>query len=107
MKTILLRFARDPETAIKRMGARVERAEHLGVVLGDEPRRDIEDHQNLFEILESWRTEARTARRAKASAQPAPDPDGAGRNWEPTELQSEFAAFAVAMRQAGLPTGQP
>ena len=38
MKTILLRFAQDPEAAIKRMGPRVEQAQHLGIVLADEPR---------------------------------------------------------------------
>ena len=106
MKTILLRFAPDPETAIKQMGARVERAEHLGVVLGDEPRSDIADHEDLFPVLEKWRTEAREERRAEDTAKPAPDPDGAGRDWRPTQLQREFAAFSLWMRKRGL-VGRP
>jgi phospholipase C len=107
MKTILLRFAQNPEAAIKAMGPRVERAAHLGVVLGDKPRTDIGDHQHLFDTLEKWRTDARDKRRAQTDAQPAPDPDGAGRNWLPTELQREFAAFSLEMRKRGLPTGRP
>lgn len=106
MKTILLRFARDPEAAIRQMGPRVERAEHLGVVLGDEPRTDIADHQHLLEQLEAWRTEAREERRAHARG-PAADPDGAGQNWEPTQLQNEFSALSLALREQGLPPGQP
>jgi phospholipase C len=107
IKTILLRFAHDPETAIKAMGPRVERAEHLGIVLGKEPRTDIADHQDLFKKLEAWRTHAREERRAQTAAQPAPDPDGAGRDWRPTELQREFAAFSLEMRRRGLPPGRP
>jgi len=106
MKTILLRFADNPERAIKQMGARVERAEHLGVVLGDEPRSNIGDHEPLFAVLEKWRTEAREERRAEDPAEPAPAPDGAGRNWLPTELQREFAAFSLWMRKRGL-VGRP
>lgn len=30
-----------------------------------------------------------------------------GRDWEPTKFQEEFGAFAVAMREKGLPPGQP
>jgi phospholipase C len=40
MKTILLRFASDPEQAIARMGVRVADASHLGVVLADASRAD-------------------------------------------------------------------
>jgi hypothetical protein len=107
MKTILLRFAGDPQAAIKRMGPRVERAEHLGLVLADEPRTDIPGHQGLIDNLERWRTDAREERRAHALAQPAADPDGAGQNWEPTELQREFAALSLSLREQGLPPGQP
>ncbi len=107
MKTILLRFAADPDSAIKAMGPRAERAAHLGVVLGDEPRTDIGEHGQLFETLEKWRTEAREERRVQGTAAPSPDPDGAGRDWRPTELQREFAAFSLAMRERGLPAGRP
>jgi phospholipase C len=108
MKTILLRFAANPERAIAAMGPRVVRAEHLGVLLDDEPRTDVaaDDHDYLFDILEKWRTEARDERRASTAAAPATDPDGAGRNWRPTELQHQFATFSLAMRQRGL-VGRP
>jgi phospholipase C len=107
MKTILLRFARDPDSAIGRMGPRTARAAHLGVVLEDEPRTDIADHRHLFLDLERWRTEARAERRAVGPERPASDPDGAGQNWEPTELQREFTTFALAMRELGLQSGRP
>jgi phospholipase C len=107
MKSILLRFASDPDAAIKRMGVRVERAQHLGVCLDDTPRTDIGDHQYLLTELDEWRTQARDARRAKEAGTPSREPDGAGWNWQPTQLQREFWAFAVAMRDRGLPPGQP
>jgi phospholipase C len=106
MKTILLRFAKDPQAAIAAMGSRVERAAHLGVVLGDSPRGDLPDDSSLESGLEQWRTKARSDRRARAASK-APDPDGAGQNWVPTELQQEFGAFTIALREQGLPPGQP
>jgi len=107
MKTILLRFARDPEAAIRKMGPRVERAQHLGVVLVEEPHTDLPDHRHLFDRFEKWRTAARTQRRAAARAQASPDPDGAGQNWEPTELQRDYSRAAAALREEGLPPGTP
>ena len=107
MKTILLRFAADPDAAIKAMGSRVEHAQHLGVVLDDEPTIDTTAHEPLFDQIDSWRTQARRDRRASMQGQPAPDPDGAGQNWQPTTLQRDITALAAAMRQAGLPPGQP
>ncbi len=107
MKTILLRFARDPEAAIRKMGPRVERAQHLGGVLAEEPRADLPDHRQLLDRFEKWRAAARTQRRAAGRAQASPDPDGAGQNWEPTELQREYARAAAALRAAGLPPGMP
>ncbi|HMI98676.1 MAG TPA: alkaline phosphatase family protein [Gaiellaceae bacterium] len=107
MKTILLRFASDSATAIRRMGLRVERAQHLGVVLDDTPRVGLPGHESLLSELDKWRKDARAARRAAAPGQPAPEPDGAGQDWEPTDLQREFTAFAVAMRDRGLPSGKP
>jgi phospholipase C len=107
MKTILLRFARDPQAAIKRMGPRVERAQHLGVVLEDAPRTDLDSHVDLLTELDAWRADARAKRRVAEQGQPAPDPDGAGQNWQPTQLQREFTAFSVEMRERGLPPGAP
>jgi len=109
MKTILLRFAANPSQAIANMGPRVQRAQHLGIVLGDEPRTDLDNqaHVDLLDRLEQWRAGARRQRRASSRGEPAPDPDGAGKNWQPTQLQSEFWRFASEMRRQGLPPGQP
>jgi phospholipase C len=105
IKTILLRFAEDPEGAIARIGGRVEHAPHLGVVLEDEPRTDIADHGHLHEQLEEWRAQARAKRRGAHS--PSVASDGAGQPLVLNELQEEFATFALAMRASGLPAGQP
>jgi hypothetical protein len=107
MKTILLRFARDPEAAVRRMGPRVERAQHLGVVLAEAPRSEPPDHGHLLARLDKWRSDARGQRRAALVGQAAPDPDGAGQNWHPTELQREFSQAAAALRKQGLPPGTP
>jgi phospholipase C len=107
MKTILLRFAHDPEEAIRKMGPRVERAQHLGVALAAEPRTDLPDHGALFQRFEQWRAAARAERRAVARGQASPDPDGAGQNWEPTELQRDLIRAAAALRKEGLPPGTP
>ena len=77
IKTILTRFAKEPEQAIAQMPARVANAPHLGSVLAPEPRTDI------------------------------PAPDGAGRPLLTHDFQDEFVKFALAMRHAGLPSGQP
>jgi hypothetical protein len=89
------------------MGPRVERARHLGVALAGEPRTDLPDHTKLFERFDKWRTLARAERRANQGAQASPDPDGAGRNWEPTELQRDLIRASAALRKDGLPPGTP
>jgi phospholipase C len=107
MKTILLRFAKDPAAAIQHMGPRVERANHLGVALGDRPRTDLADHGHLRDRLETWRREARERRRAAGRDQLSPSPDGAGQKKVLNDFQLEFRKFAVAMREKGLPPGHP
>jgi phospholipase C len=103
--TILRRFAADPEAALAAMPRRVQEAPHLGVLLTDEPRTDIEAHDGIHETMAEWRHEAREERRALAAA-PAPASDGAGRPMDLHEFQEEFAKFALVMREA-LPPSQP
>jgi phospholipase C len=103
--TILRRFAANPEHALRAMPERVRHAPHLGVLLEDAPRRDIEGRGQLHHEMASWRTEARAARRSDNGASAAPD--GAGHHLELHDFQHEFAQFALAMRDAGLPPGQP
>jgi phospholipase C len=107
IKTILLRFAEDPEGAIAQMGPRVANAEHLGVVLEDQPRTDIADHGELHDKLATWRLKARAERQAAEPGAPSLASDGAGQPLVLNEFQQDFLKFAIAMRESGLPSGHP
>lgn len=103
--TILRRFAADPERALRAMPARVSHAPHLGLLLEGAPRQDLPGHRQLREEMNNWRARARAARRGTHS--PSEAPDGAGHPLELHDFAEEFAQFALAMRDAGLPPGQP
>jgi phospholipase C len=108
IKTILTRFAPDPERALARMPQRVKDAPHLGVVLQDEPRRDVASHDHLHDAIDEWRNMAREERRAGSdSTGPSAAADGAGQPLLLNEFQAEFARLAGALRKKGLPAGQP
>lgn len=108
VKTIVRRFAKDPEAAIRAMGSeRIKNAPDLDLVLVDEPRSDIADHRHLRERLEGWRTEARKERMAEAPEAASLASDGAGQPLVLNDFQQEFMKFAVTMREKGLPPGQP
>jgi phospholipase C len=104
--TILRRFAANPEQALRSMPERVRKAPHLGMLLEAEPRQDIEGWGELHDEMVQWRVKARQDRRA-AGKSPSPAADGAGHDFELHDFQDEFAKFALAMRDAGLPPGQP
>jgi len=104
--TILRRFAADPESALKEMPERVQDAPHLGMLLEAEPRTDIEGRDELHEEMLDWRKRTRRARRANENA-PSRDPEGAGHDFELHHFQEEFVKFTLAMRDSGLPPGQP
>ena len=104
--TILRRFAANPEHALQAMPARVQNAPHLGMLLEDEPRKDIDSRAALHAEMTEWRVKARNDRRG-ASRAVSPAADGAGHDFELHDFQEEFAKFALAMRDAGLPPGQP
>jgi phospholipase C len=106
IKTILTRFAANPEDAIASMSPRVQHARHLGVVLGDAPRSDIPDHEQARESIAAWRVQSRAARRG-ADTGPSPAPDGAGHHMALHEFQEEFVRFALLMRRSGLKFGEP
>ena len=107
IKTVLTRFANNPAEAIARMPQRVQNAQHLGLVLEDEPRTDIDDPGPVRAAIDSWRAEAHERRRATPERTPSQAPDGAGQPLTLHEFQNEFAQFTMAMREAGLPNGQP
>jgi phospholipase C len=107
IKTILQRFAADPEQTIARMGPRVAHAGHLGVVLLDDPREDIPEPQEAREAIDAWSLEARASRRGARDVGFSPAPDGAGRPFALHEFQEQFVKFTLAMRAMGLPPGQP
>jgi phospholipase C len=104
--TILRRFASNPDHAIAAMPERVQQAPHLGVLLEDGPRTDLEPRDQLHEEMADWRRAARRERRA-GDGKPSKSSDGAGHPLELHDFQHEFAQFSLAMRDAGLPPGQP
>ena len=79
----------------------------MGVALAAEPRTGLPDHGALFKRFEQWRAAARAERRTVARGLASRDPDGAGQNWEPTELQRDLIRAAAALRKEGLPPGTP
>jgi phospholipase C len=103
--TILRRFAADPDAALAAMPKRVQEAQHLGVLLEDAPRADIEAHDEVHKTMAEWRRQARDERRAR-QAEPSTAVDGAGRAMDLHDFQEEFAKFALVMREA-LPPSQP
>jgi phospholipase C len=107
IKTILLRFAADPRQALAQMPARVQAAPDLGVLLQDEPRRDIPSHEALHAVIDAWRNRARAERRVSATGGPSSAVDGAGHRLALTDIQKEFALFVGALRKKGLPAGRP
>jgi hypothetical protein len=104
--TILRRFAANPEQALGAMPERVRKAPHLGMLLEDEPRTDIDARDDLHAEMAEWRVQARRERRG-IDGTVSPAADGAGHGFELHDFQDEFAKFALAMRDAGLPPGQP
>jgi hypothetical protein len=92
----------------------VQSAQHLGGLLEAAARPELLDRDQLRkeiaearEKLDDWRTTARQARRAR-DAQPSSETDGgAGQAQELLDWQEQFLGFAVTMRDAGLPAGQP
>lgn len=103
--TILRRFAHDPEEALRAMPKRVAEAPHLGSLLEDEPRTDIEGREGLREQMAEWRQAAQVERRAGNG--PSPAPDGAGHELELHDFQEEFVKFVLALREQGMPPNQP
>jgi phospholipase C len=113
IKTILRRFARDPDGALAQMSQRVRNAAHLGAALTDAPRADIPDHDEVQQKIDAWRTKAREARQAApapgptVSASPSPSADGAGQPLILHDFQQDIVAMTHALRLAGMPPGQP
>ncbi len=107
INTILTRFAADPAAAIGQMPQRVRNAPHIGQVLADAPRADIPSHDAARNAIDEWRTKVRELRRAAPGATASPAADGTGQPLVLQDFQHEFAKFAIAMRQGGLPPGQP
>jgi phospholipase C len=104
--TILQRFAANPEHALHAMPERVRSAPHLGMLLEEEPSEEVVPRSDLHVEMTAWRTKARQDRRGTAQSV-SPVADGAGHRFELHDFQEEFAKFALAMRDAGLPSGQP
>ena len=112
--TILRCFCDDADQVIAKMPWRVGQAPHLGSLLDGEPRAEACDRRRLQReitearaVLDHARTRARQARRGQPDG-PSTDTDGgAGQIQELHDWQEQFLGFAMAMRDAGLPPGQP
>jgi phospholipase C len=105
LKTILLRFCKEPEAAIKAMGNRVTHANHLGHLLTrstarPRPRPPERATTALVASVAEWRRE--TYRRTLLE----PAPLEAGRA-SLTELQDQVVAAALRLRREGLQPGAP
>jgi phospholipase C len=108
LKTILLAFARNAGAALGSMPGRVQRAPHLGGVLLDQARTDVDDPRNAGDLIEAWRQAAR-ARRAAMPPEQTPEPgtrsaapDGAGQPLVLTDFQADWQKFAMTMRRRGV-----
>jgi phospholipase C len=99
IKTILMRFAADPQRALARMPPRVRAARNLGVILEEEPRAELPSHEYLHPIMDDWRSRARAERRAGGPSAPSSAVDGAGHALVLTDYQSEFVRFARAIER--------
>jgi phospholipase C len=107
IKTILRRFAEDPDGALASMSPRVRNAEHLGVALDDHARTDLPDHSEIKAKMDAWRTVAREKRQATTDQTPSIAPDGAGQPLILQSFQQDVVRTSQALRLAGLPPGQP
>jgi phospholipase C len=114
ISTILRCFAQDSDAAIAGMPWRVHGAPHLGHLLEREPRPELLDRGRLLEQigdaraqLDDWRRKTRERRRAKDGEPSSHYDGGAGQKQELLDWQEEFMGFALTMRDAGLPPGQP
>lgn len=113
VSTILHACLDDPAAAIAEMPYRVRNAPHLGSLLAGEPRAEMLDVEALqAEIeevrgqLDAWRAASRKMRRARGGEPSVVADGGAGRRQSLHGWPQEFMAFAMAMREAGLPPGQ-
>ena len=106
IKTILTRFAADPDRALAAMPARVRGARDLGSALLSAPRSDVAPSDGARAAIDAWRSRAAGARRGGAGGAAAAA-DGAGRATVMHDFQEEWVRFALAMRHAGLPAGHP
>ena len=108
IKTILLRFCKRPDTAVRSLGARVAAANHLGSLLtraASRPRGRASNQQlaALVEQVAAWRR-ATYRRTTLGEDAPEPAPEAAP---ELTDLQEEVVGMAKRLRTAGLQPGEP
>lgn len=107
IKTILRRFAANPDRALAQMSPRVQAARHVGVALAEDARTDIPDHSPVGQAIEAWRTAARAKRQATPDGKPSPAPDGAGQPLVLHSFQEDIVKMTQTLLHAGLPPGQP
>lgn len=103
IKTILLKFCRQPDGSIPNMGARVNAANHLGVLLtrtSPRPAPPVTAFEPLVASLAAWRAEALRSSLMLQAAGEVSHP-------EPNDLQEGVKRARRRLRAQGLPEGQP
>jgi phospholipase C len=109
IKTIFTRFKPDG-APMPDMGARVAAANDLGELLTEPAPRDVPEHQTVLERLRDWH---RSHPLHDLFHHRAPDEAGAAGGRLPGEeivlsdFQEGFLMHALALREEGLPAGQP
>jgi phospholipase C len=100
IKTILLRFCRDPAGAIPDMGRRVTAANHLGSTIAATAPTPAVDLDHLIALVTSWKT-MEFHKTFTASAELRAQPG------KPNELQAGLAKARKKLIQKGHPEGHP
>ena len=106
IKTILLRFADDPDEALAALGQRAVHAQHLGELLtrpADQPRDppSPEDLAELMEAVKQWKLKAYRDHLLE-------EPSKGERLFDAvSDLQSEIVSASLHLREQGHPPGKP
>jgi phospholipase C len=106
IKTILLRFADDPDRALEEMGERTVQANHLGELLtrpAGQPRDPPpgQELDRLVEAVKQWKLKAYREHLLE-------EPTRGERLFEAvTDLQSEIVSASLHLREQGHPPGKP
>lgn len=104
IKTILLRFANDPDEAITALGPRTAAANHLGELLTRDEPREPSPREELEQLIDKVRDAKLRAYAERLLEEPQP---GESLFEAVTDLQGEIVGAGLQLRGDGLPPGKP